>query len=137
MAKIKELLRNKQFKSLYLYVIVGGLATVVEWAAFWMLTEPVQLHYLLATSLAFALSTFANWYFGRVLVFKTRSGSVLREIASVYLASAVGLALNLIIMLILVQAFAVDEMPSKIAATALVFVYNYLVRKYLIYKEKD
>lgn len=124
-------------KDLFLYLIVGGLATVVEWAAFWVLTEPFGMHYLWATSLAFVLSTFANWYFGRLLIFKLGTASVWREIASIYLASAVGLLLNLIIMLILVQAFTVDQMPSKVAATVLVFIYNYLVRKLLIYKKKD
>lgn len=111
------------------------MATIVEWSAFWVLTNPIHVQYLLATALAFIFSTFANWFFGRLLVFKSGKGSFLREIISVYLASAVGLLLNLLTMFILVQHFTIDKMLSKIAATAIVFIYNYLVRKRIIYRK--
>lgn len=137
MSKIKQLLQSRQFKDLFWYGIVGGLATLVEWAAFWLLTNTVNTHYLWATALAFAISTFANWYFGRLLVFKERQGSLAREIGSIYVASIIGLVLNLVIMFVLVQHFAIEEMPSKVVATVLVFAYNYLVRRLVIYKKKD
>lgn len=137
MSKIKSMLQNSRFKDFFLYVVVGGLATIVEWAAFWVLTNTSDMHYLWATALAFALSTLANWYFGRLLVFKERHGSLAREIGSIYLASMVGLLLNLIIMFVLVQTFAAEEMWSKVIATVLVFVYNYLVRRLVIYKKKN
>ena len=125
----------KQLKDLFLYLIVGGLATLVEWAAFWVFSEPFHIQYLLATALAFALSTFANWGFGRLLVFRTGGKSLLREIGAIYAASVVGLLLNLGIMFVLVQGCGLDEMLAKIAATGLVFLYNYLVRKKLIYRK--
>ncbi len=129
-------LDSKQFKDLFLYLIVGGLATVVEWAAFWVFSNPFHIQYLLATALAFALSTFANWAFGRMLVFKDPGDqSLLRELASIYLASIVGLLLNLAIMYALVEFLSVPEMLAKMAATVLVFAYNFLVRKLLIYKK--
>lgn len=134
MTKIRDLLNRKQFQDFFRYLIVGGSATVVEWAAFWVLANPFHVQYLLSTAIAFIFSTFANWFLGRLLVFKQGKGSFLREIASVYLASVVGLLLNLLIMFILVQRFAIDTMLSKIAATALVFFYNYLVRKLVIYR---
>lgn len=135
--KIKPLLYSKQFHDFFLYLIVGGLATIVEWTAFWILANPVHIQYLISTALAFIFSTFANWLFGRLLVFKSSRGPFLREIASVYLASIVGLLMNLLIMFILVQTFAIGKMLSKIAATAIVFIYNYLVRKLIIYREKE
>lgn len=135
MVKIKRLLQSKQIKDLFLYVIVGGLATIVEWIAFWVLDNPLHVQYLLATTFAFIFSTFANWVFGRLLVFKSSKDSFLREISSIYLASAIGLSLNLLIMFVLVQHFVIDKMFSKITATAIVFIYNYLVRKLVIYRQ--
>lgn len=127
---------SKQLKELFLYLIVGGLATIVEWAGFWVLSNLLHVQYLLATALAFAVSTFANWVFGRLLVFKDPGDqSLARELASIYLASIVGLLLNLLIMYVLVQLFTVDKMLSKMIATVLVFAYNFLVRKLLIYKK--
>ena len=131
----------KQFLDQYMgglfgYLIVGGLATIVEWAGFWLFSEKLSIAYLLATALAFAISTFANWLFGRLLVFRGKQAqSLLREILSVYLASIVGLLLNLLIMFLLVQLLSVEKMYAKIAATVLVFAYNYLVRKLVIYRK--
>ena len=127
---------DKYMGGLFGYLIVGGLATIVEWAGFWLFSEKLSIAYLLATALAFAISTFANWPFGRLLVFRGKQAqSLLREILSVYLASIVGLLLNLLIMFLLVQLLSVEKMYAKIAATVLVFAYNYLVRKLVIYRK--
>lgn len=134
--KLKQLLDSKYMQGLFGYLIVGGLATIVEWAGFWLFSEKMGITYLLATALAFAISTFANWLFGRLLVFRGKQAqSLLREILSVYLASIVGLLLNLLIMFLLVQIFSVEKMLAKVSATILVFAYNYLVRKLIIYKK--
>lgn len=126
---------DKYMGGLFGYLIVGGLATIVEWAGFWLFSEKLPIEYLLATALAFAISTFANWLFGRLLVFRGKQQSLLREILSVYLASIVGLLLNLLIMFLLVQLLGVEKMIAKMAATVLVFTYNYLVRKLIIYRK--
>ena len=61
---MKQLL-NKYMEGLFGYLIVGGLATIVEWAGFWLFSEKMGITYLLATTFAFAISTFANWLFCR------------------------------------------------------------------------
>ena len=130
--KILALMRS----DLFLYLIVGGLATIVEWSGFWIFFNMLYIQYLLATALAFAFSTFANWLFGRLLVFRGKQNqSLLKEIASIYLTSIGGLILNLLIMYGMVDFLSMGEMVAKITATVLVFSYNYLIRKKLIYKK--
>ena len=131
---------NKLFSllhsDLFLYLIVGGLATVVEWGGFWIFFDILGIQYLLATALAFVFSTFANWAFGRLLVFKGKQNqSLMKELASIYLTSLGGLVLNLIIMYVMVDFIGIWEMLAKITATVLVFSYNYLIRKKVIYKK--
>ena len=130
--KILALMRS----DLFLYLIVGGLATIVEWSGFWFFFHMLHIQYLLATALAFVFSTFANWLFGRLLVFRGKQNqSLLKEIASIYLTSIGGLILNLLIMYVMVDFLSMGEMVAKITATVLVFSYNYLIRKKLIYKK--
>ena len=128
-------MNRNNIKEFALYVIVGGIATVTEWVVFYLL-DLTGLYYLAAVTVSYLISTFVNWLAGRLLVFKTRNISVLREILSVYLASIVGLLMNLLIMWIAVDLLKFSEMPSKVAATGLVFAYNFIVRKYLIYKKE-
>jgi len=130
--KILALMRS----DLFLYLIVGGLATIVEWSGFWIFFDMLHIQYLLATALAFVFSTFANWLFGRLLVFRGKQNqSLLKELASIYLTSIGGLLLNLAIMYVMGECLSVWEMLAKVTATVLVFSYNYLIRKKLIYKK--
>ncbi len=126
---------KKNVKDFLLYLVVGGIATVTEWILFFVI-DKIYLHYMVATVIAYVISTFVNWLMGRVLVFKENRQSVLKELVEIYIASIVGLLLNLAIMWLMVDICSVNEMVSKIAATAIVFFYNFLVRKLLIYKKK-
>ena len=125
--------KSNDLKDFLLYLIVGGIATISEWIIFYLL-DKLLLHYAVATTIAYILSTFINWLAGRILVFKESKQSLFKEILSIYLASMVGLLLNLLIMWITVDLLSVNEMLSKIIATALVFFYNFIIRKVLIYK---
>ena len=130
--KLRTILRS----DLFLYLIVGALATIVDWSGFWFCFDMLQIQYLLATALAFVFSTFANWLLGRILVFRGKQNqSLLKELLSIYLTSIGGLLLNLGIMYVMVDFCSIQEMIAKITATVLVFSYNYLIRKKLIYKK--
>ena len=127
------MINKKNIVDFLLYVVVGACATLAEWLIFYLL-DTCALHYALATVIAYVLSTFVNWLVGRLLVFKERKQSILKEILSIYLASIIGLLLNLLIMWITVDLLSIPEMIAKIAATGLVFFYNFIVRKLCIYK---
>ncbi|MDO4519328.1 MAG: GtrA family protein [Eubacteriales bacterium] len=133
---IQKLWSNRELRNLFLYLIVGGLATIVEWACFWVFDSKFGIHYMIATALAFVFSTFANWLFGRLLVFQKRENfSVWKELAAIYATSIGGLLFNLAIMYVLVEWVHVGNMIAKIIATGIVFIYNYVIRKVLIYKQ--
>ncbi|MBQ3670128.1 MAG: GtrA family protein [Treponema sp.] len=119
---------------IFLYLIVGGLATLVEWGAFYALNTVCALHYAPATALAFILSTAANWLFGRLILFHASKQNTAGELLKIYAVSIVGLLLNIAIMAVAVEKFAISEMISKILATGIVFGWNFLIRKLVIYK---
>ncbi|MBP3392001.1 MAG: GtrA family protein [Clostridia bacterium] len=121
-------------KEFLLYLVVGGIATVSEWI-FFFIFDKCHLHYAIATTIAYLLATFVNWLAGRILVFKESKQSFMKEIVSVYVASLIGLLLNLLIMWVAVDLFSCNEMISKVVATAIVFAYNFLIRKLVIYKK--
>ena len=126
-------MKKSNIKEFLLYLVVGGIATVTEWIFFFFL-DKCNIHYAIATTVAYIISTFVNWYAGRVLVFKENRKSIVKELLGVYIASVVGLFLNLAIMWVAVDLLTIGEMFAKIIATAIVFFYNFLVRKLLIYK---
>lgn len=115
------------------YLFVGACATVVEWAVFYVLMHSSGMHYMPATSIAFILSTFANWIIGKWLLFRQKQ-NIWKELLKIYATSVAGLLMNLLIMWIAVDLLAIQEMAAKIIATGIVFFWNFLVRKLVIYK---
>ena len=124
---------HKTANELFLYLIVGGGAALVEWFLFYIFTKHFDINYIIATSLAFVFSTFANWAFGRLLLFKT-SQNIGKELAKIYLTSITGLLMNILIMWVAIDGLEFDQMVSKILATGVVFFWNFFVRKFIIYK---
>lgn len=125
---------KKELKQFILYLFVGGCATLVEWITFFLLDRGTQMHYMPATSIAFIFSTFANWLIGRLVLFH-ETKSLVKELVQIYLTSIAGLLMNLLIMWVAVDFhFIKDEMIAKMIATGIVFFWNFLVRKLLIYK---
>lgn len=120
-------------KQLILYVIVGGIATVVEWAIFYFLDTATTINYMWSTTIAFAVSTFANWAAGRLIMFKGK-GHIFIELAQIYLTSISGLLMNLLLMWIAIEFLGIANFVSKIIATGIVFFFNFIIRKLVIYK---
>ena len=121
-------------KEFLLYLLVGAISTMIEWIFFYVLNSILNINYLLATSFAFIFSTFANWFLGRLLIFKSKNLYLLKEILKIYFVSLIGLCLNLVVMFFAIEKFNVKNIFAKILATSIVFVWNFCIRKYVIYK---
>lgn len=132
----EKILSNKQLMQFISYVFVGGVATIVEWGMFLLFNSGIRLEYLRSTALAFIYSTLANWILGRVLTFRgEKSGYA--DIIGVFIVSALGLLFNLLLMKLFVDIIGLIPFLSKVLATIIVFAWNYLTRKLIIYRKKS
>lgn len=137
---MKSLSRDniKQFIS---YFFVGGVAAIVEWVMFFVFANVLNVHYFVSTVIAFIFSTTANWILGRITTFKDNTSykdKKAKEAVLIFVVSAIGLVFNLILMYLFVTVFGfngkIGSTCSKIAATGIVFIWNFLIRKMVIYK---
>ena len=117
---------NNEFVKIILYLFVGGSAALIEWAFFYVFSEAAGINYLASTACAYFMCN--------ILVFTSgvRYGKA-KEISLVFLVSGMGLLFNLILMYVFVGLFALPGLLSKIAATCIVVVWNYLARKKWIF----
>lgn len=125
---------NNEFVKIILYLFVGGSAALIEWAFFYVFSEAAGINYLVSTACAYFLSTLYHYFMCNILVFTSgvRYGKA-KEISLVFLVSGMGLLFNLILMYVFVGLFALPGLLSKIAATGIVVVWNYLARKKWIF----
>lgn len=136
-----KLLNKANIKQFISYFFVGGVAAIVEWVMFFIFANVLQINYFVSIVIAFIFSTTANWILGRITTFKdnnTYKDKKAKETFLVFIVSAIGLLFNLILMYLFVTVMGFDsslgKTLSKIAATGIVFIWNFLIRKLVIYK---
>lgn len=134
---------NNEFIKVILYLFVGGTAALVEWGLFYLffyyllagLGLSVDTLTMVATALAFGLSTLYHYFLGNILVFDSGSKyDKSKELGLVFLVSIMGLLFNLVLMYIFVGLLAWQPMFAKVLTSCIVVVWNYLSRKKWIFK---
>lgn len=130
--KVKRLI-NQILK----FGVVGGTAFFIDYGLLFVLTEFAGIHYLISGTISFAASVIYNYILSVVWVFDpVGERSKAKDMAVFLILSVIGLGINQAIMWVLVEFFGVYYMISKIAATAIVMVYNFITRKIFLEGEK-
>ena len=134
---------NNEFVKIILYLFVGSTAALVEWGLFYLffyyllvgLGLSIDTLTMVATALAFGLSTLYHYFLGNVLVFDSGSKyDKSKELSLVFLVSIMGLVFNLVLMYVFVGLLACQPMLAKVITSCIVVVWNYLSRKKWIFK---
>lgn len=120
------------------YLFVAGIAFVVDFSALFVLTDVAGLHYLISTVLAFCLGIVVNYSLSVAWVFSKRKlASKHLEFVAFGVIGVVGLALLAVLMWLLTDLLGLHYLLSKIIATAIVFFWNFLARKFLLFDNKE
>ena len=90
-------------------------------------------HYLIAGTLSFIFATAFNFVLSVRYVFNAGRRSRHTEIFLVYVASAIGLLINLAVLGGLVELLAIHPMASKIIGTVSAFGWNFCARYFWIF----
>ena len=110
--------------------VVGGTAFLIDYGLLFVLTEFAGIHYLISGTISFAASVIYNYILSIVWVFDpVGERSRTKDMAVFLILSVIGLGINQAIMWILAEQAGVYYMLSKIVATAIVMVYNFITRK--------
>lgn len=114
--------------------MVGGVAACVDIGLFLLFAQHFGLPYLRVAAVTFVIATLVNYFLSVRFVFV--SGVKFRrrwEIALVFVVSAVGLAVNQAILALAVEALRMGLLPAKVAATGVVFFWNYFARRRFVF----
>lgn len=131
---LKSLLTRTLLIKFCKYIVVGGSAALINWIVFYMATY-VGLWYIYAGLASFMLATLWNFLLARIFIFTNSSHHILKESALVYIASSLGLLIDIGTLYICVEFLALHAMLGKVIATGMAFVFNFSIRFWYIYKE--
>lgn len=116
------------------YAVVGGTAAVVDVSLFVVFAQILEFPYLLVGFITFLLATLVNYLLSIKFVFQSGvKHSKKKEVILIYLVSAIGISLNLLILFLSHEFLHFQLFISKIIATGGVFLWNYYIRKQYIF----
>ena len=116
--------------------ITGGLAFVIDYGLLIFCTEIIGIHYLISSAIAFSVAVVFNYILSTVWVFDTSGNRADKRMQFVGFAllSLIGLGLTELLMWLGTDVLGIYYMVTKIGATAIVMVYNFVTRKVLLEK---
>ncbi|MBQ3285476.1 MAG: GtrA family protein [Ruminococcus sp.] len=143
--KLKELFfapTKNNVIQFFRYCFVGGIATVVEGAALWLIqhfifSDEKAFFVYLSQAIAFVLGTVTNFILSRLFVFQAneKSMKITGEFIVVFIISAIGLLIKEGLLWCFNIQLGIHYMLVWIVSTALVLIWNYVARRVFIYKK--
>ena len=121
-------------QTLFPYLLTGALAACVDWLIFYIFAVQGDLPYLWVSAVGFVLATLVNYFLCIRVVFRnSRKSTPSVELTLIYLVSGTGLLLHQAIIYYAISVRGIDMMLAKVAATGLVFSWNYSLRRFVIF----
>lgn len=139
--KLKKLLNklffiktNNAYIQFFRSTFVGAIATVADMGLLYILTDFAHIHYLISTGIAFILGTIVNYILSIFWVFKEKKlKSKAAEFIIFSIIGVIGLLLNELFMWLFTDIAGLHYLLSKIIATIIVFLFNFLTRKKFLF----
>ena len=136
---------NNRLKEILRFILTGGVCTLIEYAALYILKEWLHMGAVAATPIAFLISVVFNYLLCVRWVFPgAKEGSRKAQLGFV-ITSGMGFFLNWFLMWALTALFGEDValftlfgftlemwLVNKVIATALVMVWNYFTKRWLL-----
>ena len=121
---------KKLFAQFMKFGVVGAIAFVIDYGLLAFLTEVFGIDYLVSATISFTASVVFNYVASMRYVFTHKEDmSRRREFVIFVVLSVIGLAINNVCMWAGVELLGVHYLLTKIAATAIVMVWNFVTRK--------
>lgn len=121
---------KKLFAQFAKFGIVGIIAFVIDYGLMVLLTEAFGINYLISATISFTVSVIFNYVASMRYVFTHKEGmSRRREFIIFVVLSVIGLGLNNALMWLGTGLLGISYLITKLAATAVVTIYNFVTRK--------
>jgi len=127
---------NSVLLQLFRYTLVGGFAFSVDIGTLFILTEYINIHYLLSAGIGFILGLITNYFLSVKWVFNSRAvENRLLEFLLFSFIGIIGLVLNELFLWILTDIILLYYLISKIITTIIVYLWNFFARKFILFNK--
>ena len=129
---------DKLVKQIVKFGMVGISALAIDYSIMIFLIEVFHIDYLISNGISFVASVIFNYIMSVKWVFDVeKNREKKQEILVFVVLSTIGLGINQLLMWLTVEKLRIFYMISKIGATIVVMVYNFVTRKLFLENKND
>ena len=129
----------RKYREVIVYLITGGITTVINFAVFFVLTNLLNVHYITSNIIAWAAAVIAAFLMNKLIVFDDGDMSgvtIIKQLASFVSFRIVSGVMETGLLYVFVEYMKLNENIVKIVVAVLVVILNYIFSKLIIFKKK-
>ena len=136
--RLKSLVKSLALDiTLIKYLIVGGVSFIFDFLLFAFFLQVLSIYYLYSATLSFVFATSLNFYLSQNYAFKgLQKFSSINTLGLIFFVSAGGLLISMSFLYVFYEWFLINVFVSKVLAAGTAFIFNYSLRRFLIFKNK-
>lgn len=130
-------MKNKKLLTqIFKFIIVGGIATVIDYIIFFIMHDILHINTLVSNIMSFSISVIYNYIASVKWVFDVDKDKDKKQQFIIFIVlSVIGLGINTGIVFLLIDVLKVYSLISKVIATGIVMVFNFITRKIFLEKK--
>lgn len=127
---------NRFDKLFWNYLFISVIATVVDVAILFLLTDVVKIYYLISGTISFFFGTIVAYIGQKYFTFKDKDKRIAKQFGLFAFISIIGLLINLGVLKLCVDVLGLHYMIGKVIAIGIGFFWNYTANRKITFKER-
>ena len=129
-------MKDKLIKQILKFLVVGGISTIIDWIIYYVLYNYLNVDPLIANVLSFSISVIFNYITSIKWVFVVDEKKNKYQLFTEFMIfSIIGLLISEVLLWLFIDNLGMGKMISKIIATAVTTVFNFITRKLFLEKK--
>lgn len=131
--EVKELLTQATLLKFLKFCVVGVIGTIIDFGLTWICKEKLKIPKFIANAIGFVVAATSNYFLNRIWTWASHDPQVGVEYVKFFGVSLIGLGLNTLILYLLHEKLKLNFWISKVFATGVVMVWNFLANHYFTF----
>lgn len=131
--EVKELLTQATLFKFLKFCVVGVTGTIIDFGLTWICKEKLKIPKFIANAIGFVVAATSNYILNRIWTWGSTNEHVGVEYVKFFGVSLIGLGLNTLILYLLHEKLKLNFWISKVFATGVVMVWNFLANHYFTF----
>jgi putative flippase GtrA len=123
-------------RELLYYLIIGTIATAIDWSVYAAAVNWLGFHYQLALITGYLGGSTAHYIANKLITFKCQSKAIGSQLSLYALVQGASLGASMVVMGALVRLFPINSVILRMATTIIMILPNYLLHKHLSFNKK-